>query len=145
MTEIAFHFNAPEPVAYACRLLRKAVSSGAKVVVTGEPATLKQLDAALWAISATDFVPHCLLRGDPRVIAASPVVLTTVIESAPHQEVLLNLGEEIPQGFDRFQRVIEVVGLDEQERLSGRARWLDYKHLGYTLRRHDLALNEGAQ
>jgi DNA polymerase-3 subunit chi len=144
LTEIAFHFNAPEPVAYACRLLRKAVNSGAKVVVTGDPNTLKQLDAALWAISAIDFIPHCLLRGDPRVIAASPVILTTQIESAPHQDVLLNLGDQIPNGFDLFQRVIEVVSLDEQERLSARARWTDYKQLGYTLHRHDLALNEGA-
>jgi DNA polymerase-3 subunit chi len=144
LTEIAFHFNAPDVVAYACRLLRKAVSTGAKVVVTGAPATLKQLDTALWAISPTDFVPHCLLRGDPRVIAASPVVLTTQIESAPHQAVLLNLGDSIPQGFDLFQRVIEIVSLDEEERQSARARWIDYSRLGYTLRRHDLALNETA-
>jgi DNA polymerase-3 subunit chi len=144
LTEIAFHFNAPDVVTYACRLLRKAVSTGAKVVVTGAPATLKQLDAALWAVSPTDFVPHCLLRGDPRVIAASPVVLTTQIESAPHQEVLLNLGDSIPQGFDLFQRVIEIVSLDEEERQSARARWIDYSRLGYTLRRHDLALNETA-
>ena len=33
MTEIAFHFNAPDKVAYACRLLRKAVAVNAKVVV----------------------------------------------------------------------------------------------------------------
>lgn len=144
MTEIAFHFNAPDPVAYACRLLRKAVNAGAKVVVIGAPSTLKQLDSALWSVSATDFVPHCLLRGDPRVIAASPVVLTTLIESAPHQEVLLNLGDAIPQGFDLFQRVIEVVSLDENERQSARARWIDYARLGYTLQRHDLALNEAA-
>lgn len=144
MTEIAFHFNAPDPVAYACRLLRKAVNAGAKVVVTGAPATLKQLDAALWSVSATDFVPHCLLRGDPRVIAASPVVLTTQMDWVPHQDVLLNLGDVIPQGFELFQRVIEVVSLDEEERLSARTRWIDYTHLGYTLRRHDLALNEAA-
>ena len=31
MTEIAFHFNAPDKLAYACRLLRKAVASGARV------------------------------------------------------------------------------------------------------------------
>ncbi len=131
-------------MAYACRLLRKAVGTGAKVVVTGNPDTLKQLDAALWSVSPTDFVPHCLLRGDPRVIAASPVVLTTLIESAPHQEVLLNLGEGIPQGFDSFKRVIEVVSLDETERHSARARWIEYTGLGYTLKRHDLALNEAS-
>lgn len=144
MTEVAFHFNAPDPVAYACRLLRKAVGAGAKVIVTGAPATLKLLDGALWAVSPTDFVPHCLMRGDPRVIAASPVILTTLVDSAPHRDVLLNLGEVIPQGFDTFQRVIEVVSLDEDDRLAARARWVEYTRLGYTLRRHDLVLQEGA-
>lgn len=143
MTEVAFHFNAPDPVAYACRLLRKAVSAGAKVIVTGAPATLKQLDTSLWAVSATDFVPHCLMRGDPRVIAASPVILTTQIEAAPHREVLLNLGGAVPGGFDLFQRVIEVVSLDEEDRLAARARWIEYTRLGYNIRRHDLVLQEG--
>lgn len=144
MTQISFHFNAPEPVDYACRLLRKAVNSGAKVVVTGSPDILKRLDASLWSVSATDFVPHCLLRGDPRVIAASPVVLTTLIESAPHHDVLLNLGESIVEGFDLFNRVIEVVSMDEADRQSARTRWLEYTRLGYSLLRHDLALSEVA-
>ena len=42
MTEVAFHFNAPDKWAYACRLLRKAVAAGAKVVVLAEPADLEQ-------------------------------------------------------------------------------------------------------
>ena len=33
MTEISFHFNVPDKLAYACRLLRKAVNAGNKVVV----------------------------------------------------------------------------------------------------------------
>ena len=61
MTEVAFHFNAPDRVAYACRLLRKAVASGAKLVVTGSPDVLQQLDRALWTFSAVDFVPHFFL------------------------------------------------------------------------------------
>lgn len=140
MTEIAFHFNAPDPVAYACRLLRKAVASGAKLVVTGQPDTLRQLDAALWCFSPVEFVPHCLLRGDPRVINASPVILTTLIASAPHQQVLLNLGQAVPSGFEHFERVIEVVSLDDDERQQARARWKHYTALGYVITRHDLAL-----
>ena len=30
MTEVAFHFNAPDKLGYACRLLRKAVATGAR-------------------------------------------------------------------------------------------------------------------
>lgn len=141
MTDIAFHFNAPDPLAYACRLLRKAVLSGAKVVVTGLPETLRRLDTDLWAVSPVDFVPHCLLRGDPRVIAASPVILTTQIAAAPHHQVLLNLGQDVPDGFEQFERVIEVVSQDDEQRQVARRRWKQYTGLGYAITRHDLNLN----
>lgn len=140
VTEIAFHFNAPDRVAYACRLLRKAVSSGAKLVVTGLPDTLQQLDAALWTFSPTDFVPHCFLESEACVIAASPVILAESIKGVPHQQVLLNLGYVVPDGFELFKRVIEVVGLDDEDRQLARKRWKHYKDLGHPITRHDLHL-----
>jgi len=140
MADVAFHFNAPDRVAYACRLLRKAVSSGAKIVVTGLPETLRQLDAALWTFSPTDFVPHCHLESDAWIVAASPVILATSTESVPHQQVLLNLGHLVPDGFERFERVIELVGLDDENRQSARGRWKHYTDLGYAITRHDLTL-----
>ena len=140
MTEVAFHFNAPDSLSYACRLLRKAVGSGAKVVVTGPPDTLRELDALLWTFSATDFVPHCLADSEAHVVAASPVILATSIASTAHQQVLLNLGRLVPEGFDRFERVIELVGQDEQQRQLARARWKQYTDRGYAITRHDLTL-----
>ena len=47
MTRIEFHFNAPERLQYACRLLRKACRQGARVRVTGPAPTLSALDVAL--------------------------------------------------------------------------------------------------
>ena len=44
MTEIAFHFNAPDRLAYVCRLLRKAVATDAQLVVVGSPDQLDRLD-----------------------------------------------------------------------------------------------------
>ena len=140
MTEVAFHFNAPDPVAYACRLLRKAVSSGARMVVLGMPDTLQQLDLALWTFSPPDFVPHCHVDSDPRIVAMSPVILASSTESLPHQQVLLNLDHRVPDGFERFDRVIEVVGLDDEDRQLARGRWKHYTDRGYTITRHDLNL-----
>lgn len=140
MTEVAFHFNAPDRMAYACRLLRKAVNSGARVVVTGLSGTLQQLDRALWAFSPTEFVPHCLWPSDAWVAAASPVVLAPSAESAPHRQVLLNLAPSVPDGFEQFERVIEVVSLDDDERQSARSRWKHYVDHGYDITRHDLNL-----
>ena len=37
MTEVEFHFNVGDKLAYSCRLLRKARAGGAKIMVTAEP------------------------------------------------------------------------------------------------------------
>src|SRR3569623_803222 len=113
MTGVEFHFNAPDKVGYACRLLRKAVGKGAKLVVTGEPALLRELDTALWTFSPLEFLPHCYgASSGPAVLAASPVILSDVAHVAPHQQVLVNLGAAVPEGFERFERLIEVVTVD---------------------------------
>ena len=140
MTELAFHFNAPDRVAYACRLLRKAVGSGAKVVVFGPEETLAQLDTALWTFSTTDFVPHCTLAAEAHVLQATPVVLCTSTAQVPHQQILLNLGPTVPPGFERFERVIEVVTLDDDDKILARGRWKHYTEAGYAITRHDLNL-----
>jgi len=143
-TEVAFHFNASDRTAYACRLLRKAVASGARVVVTGDSDTLQLLDAALWTFSATDFVPHCRLDSDAWVVEASPVILATSLQTVPHRQVLLNLGHGVPDGFERFERVIELVGMDDEERQLARVRWKHYTDRGHAITRHDLTLKTSA-
>lgn len=144
MTEVAFHFNAPDRLAYCCRLLRKAVSGNARLVVTGLPDTLAQLDELLWTFSPTDFVPHCQIDSDAEVVAASPVILAASINAAPHRQVLINLGQSVPDGFERFERVIEVVGLDDDERQFARGRWKHYSAQGHAITRHDLTLKTSA-
>jgi DNA polymerase III subunit chi len=139
MTEVTFHFNAPDKVGYACRLLRKAVGKGAKLVVTGEDSLLRELDVALWTFDPLEFVPHCQAgNSPPAVVAASPVVLSASARSGPHQDVLVNLGDAVPEGFERFERLIEVVTGQEEDRLSARKRWKHYADRGYAIKRHDL-------
>lgn len=141
MKDVAFHFNAPDKLAYACRLLRKAVGSGAKVVVTAPAEALRQLDTLLWTFSPLDFVPHAQSSEAAHVLAASPVILAASLAAElPHQQVLLNLGTEVPAGFERFERLIEVVSLDDADRQLARGRWKHYTDLDYDIIRHDLAL-----
>ncbi len=145
MTEVAFHFNAPDKLAYACRLLRKAVAAGSKVVVTAPAEALARLDTLLWTFSQTDFIAHVRLPADEPLSGVSPVALTDSPAGAvPHRQVLLNLGQAMPAGFDQYQRVIEVVSLDEEDRQLARGRWKQYTELGYPIVRHDLQLKAGA-
>lgn len=145
MTEIAFHFNAPDKLAYACRLLRKAVSSGAQVVVTGDAARLNNLDTQLWTFGALEFVPHCRADSPLEQRMASPVILAADLHdptALPHYQVLLNLGYEVVAGYERFERVIEIVTLDDTDRQHARQRWKHYADRGYSIIRHDLKLKE---
>ena len=142
MTEVAFHFNAVDKLGYVCRLLRKAVAKGARVAVTGEQAVLQQFDRDLWAFSAVDFVPHCLADGDAKTLAASPVVLCGSADDSPHHDVLLNLGAGVPAGFERFERLIEVVGTGDADRMHSRTRWKYYVDRGYAITRHEVQLKE---
>jgi DNA polymerase-3 subunit chi len=138
MTEITFHVHAPDKVGYACRLLRKAWNQGTQVIVTGDPALLRDLDVSLWTFSALDFVPHCHGATSP-MAARTPVVLAEGLEQVPHHDVLVNLGAAVPEGFERFERLIEVVGTEGEDLQLGRARWKHYASRGYALKRHDLA------
>jgi len=143
MTEVTFHFNVPDKLAYACRLLRRAVGAGARVVVTGQPETLRDLDVELWTFSPQEFIPHChAASAEPPVLAASPVVLSESARGTPHQQVLVNLGGGIPEGFEKFERLNELVSQDDDDRQQARTRWKHYADRGYAIKRHDVATRE---
>lgn len=144
MTEVAFHFNAPDKLAYACRFARKVQRSGARLVIAAPPETLVVLDRMLWNVAPADFLAHCVADADEELVHASPVLLTAEPRSAPHHEVLLNLLPDVPEGFGRFDRLVEVVSAqDETDRGAARARWRHYAGRGYAITRHDLVLKGG--
>lgn len=139
MTRIEFHFNTSERLLHTCRLVRKARAQGSRIAVTGAPVTLKQLDAELWRFQDVSFLAHCTVQDPPEIQRASPVALGPYPHAWGINEVLLNLGDEVPDGFERFARLIEIVSSDEHGRAQARLRWKHYKSLGYELLQHDLS------
>jgi len=144
MTQIEFHFNATDRMAYACRLLRKAVSQGQRLFVVAELGFLTRLDHALWAVSPHDFVSHCWGTQEGVVLARSSVILAPELMALSGVTTAVNLGPQVPANFDQFERVIEVVSDDPSERAEARVRWKQYTALGYTLIRRDLNLKPQA-
>jgi DNA polymerase-3 subunit chi len=141
MTEVLFHFNVPDRLLYACRLLRKAVRSGSGVAVSAPAPTLARLDRALWTFEAQEFVPHLLLRAGemaaPR-LQRTPIWLVERAEQAAHHPVLVHLGDEPAEGFESFDRLIEIVSTDPAERDAARRRWKHYAARGYAIERHEV-------
>jgi DNA polymerase III subunit chi len=131
VTNVKFYFNAADKLGYACRMLRKAARSDMKVAVTAEPSLLRELDTLLWTFEPIEFVPHCAAGAPPAVLDATPIVLCEAARAAPHHELLVNLGASVPEGFERFERLFEVVSQEDDDRQIGRKRWQHYKSRGY--------------
>jgi DNA polymerase-3 subunit chi len=140
MQEVAFHFNAPDKLGYACRLLRKAHARGARLMVLAEPADVSALDQQLWTLAQGEFIAHCRSDDPPHVRAHSPILIASapVLPADFEAQVLVNLTQQMPQDFERFDRVIEVVSSDEGDRLLARERWRAYRQAGHEPVQHDL-------
>ena len=133
MTRIDFHFNAEHRLHYACRVTRKARAAGKRLVVYARDADrMAQFDSVLWTFSALDFLPHVYV--DSPLAAATPVLLTLDAARAPASDVLLTLDDETPPEFAslfaRYERVIEVVSRNDDDRRCARTRFKAYREYG---------------
>ena len=138
MTQIDFYTHVADKLRIACSLSAKAYGQGRKVFVyCPDPETARRFDRMLWTTPAIGFTPHCAPR-DP-LAPVTPVLVDYQGEAPPHDEVLLNLRTEWPPFFSRFQRLIEIVSLDDDDRARGRERFRYYRDRGYELRTHDLS------
>jgi DNA polymerase-3 subunit chi len=132
VTRIDFYHYAEDKQRFACRLVTKAYEKSSRVVVySPDRAALEGFDRALWTFQATRFVPHCFL-GSP-VAEETPIVLTDSGDALPHHDVLLNLGDEWPPFFSTFDRLLEIVAVDDDDKQRARARYSFYKKRGYDI------------
>lgn len=140
MTQIDFYTHVGNKLSVACRLAAKAYAQGLRVaVLCPDASTAQNFDRMLWAASPLAFVPHCH-AGHP-LAARTPIVVDHEGVAPSHDEVLLNLREEWPPAFSRFQRLIEIVSQDDADRASARARFKFYRDRGYEIRSHNLQDN----
>ena len=51
-------------------------------------------------------------------------------------KVLVNLGAEPPDGGESFERIIEIVSAEGEERQRARARWRAYETRGWAIKHH---------
>ncbi|MDP1649538.1 MAG: DNA polymerase III subunit chi [Rubrivivax sp.] len=137
MTEVEFHTGVADPLAYACRLLRKACRAGVRVILTAPPATLTALDRALWTFDVRDFVPHVRQPGASAAVAArTPIWLAPQAGLSGAPPVLVNLGSDAPEDLAGVERLIEIVSDDADEADRGRGRWRAYKARGLEIVHH---------
>jgi DNA polymerase-3 subunit chi len=70
----------------------------------------------------------------------TPIVIDYLGTAPAHDQVLLNLRPEWPPLFSRFQRLVEIVSLEDEDRRLARERFKFYRDRGYEIRTHDLSV-----
>jgi DNA polymerase-3 subunit chi len=61
----------------------------------------------------------------------TPILIAAKLHKPlPHHDLLINLSQSLPDGFQNFQRVIEIVSSEEQDADAGRQRFRLYQQQG---------------
>lgn len=141
MTKVSFYHGAEDRLQAAAAWLAQACARRQNVLIYApDPVTAERIDRLLWTHSPTAFLPHC--RADSELAGQTPVLITDDLEAIPHDGCLLNLGDRVPPGFSRFERVVEIVSRAEQDRQAARDRFKFYRDRGYELEYQSLADDE---
>jgi DNA polymerase-3 subunit chi len=137
MTQIDFYTNVSDKMHTACRIVAKAYALGHTMFVRCPDAeTAQRFDRLLWATPPTAFIPHC--AAGHMLANVTAVVVDYGSDDPVHDELLVNLSAEWPPYFGRFERLVEIVSLDPEDRRSARDRYKFYRDRGYEIRTHTL-------
>lgn len=138
MTQIDFYTHVQDKPQLACKLSAKALEQGLRVLILApDERVAMKLDQMLWSTPATGFLPHCRARSP--LAEMTPVIVDHDPGELVHDEILLNLGDARPAFFSRFQRLIEIVTMDDADREAARERFRFYRDRGYEIRSHDMS------
>ena len=138
MTRIDFYTHVDDQVLVAQKLIQKAWEQKNTIWIrTATHAQAETLDALLWQTHPTSVIPHCL-SNDP-IAKEVPIVIDCAGQTPWHHDCLVNLHPERFDYFARFQRLLEIVSIDEQDRQAARLRFQYYRDRGFEIYTHDLS------
>ncbi len=121
---------------FACRLTEKAFRLGHRIHIhTDSASEAAALDALLWQFQALSFIPH-RLQGSQ----AAPAPVEIGSGGAPDAacDLLINLGNSVPQAYQQVARVAEIVVQEPAILQATRTAWRFYQERGCQLQHHDL-------
>lgn len=137
MTRIDFYSHVSDKEKLACVLCAKAMASGLKVfVLTQDLAATERMNQLLWEHPPAAFMPHG--RAADAQAGDLPVIVDHDSSQLPHDGLLINMTAEVPAFFSRFERLVEIVSLDETDAAQARNRYRAYQRRGYQVKNHSM-------
>jgi DNA polymerase-3 subunit chi len=115
------------------KLLQKVLGGQARaVVLAGSEERVEVLNAALWTLSPSSFLPHGSRRDGHA--ASQPVWLTTEDENPNGASVLVLTDGMVSKRVQDYERCLELFDGDDAAAVTAaRDRWRGYKAEGHTL------------
>lgn len=139
MTKVLFCHGAQDRLQAAAAWLmqfRAQQHPAVALIFAPDAEVAERFDRLLWAQPAIGFLPHC--RADSPLAAQTPVLIASSLDSLPQEERLLNLSDDLPPGFSRFENLVEIISQDDAVRLPARDRVKFYRDRGYDIEFRDL-------
>ncbi len=141
MTRIDFYVPKPgvagDRFRLCCRLVERILTTRMRILVHCPDADqARHLDQLLWTFKEDSFLPHGLVgETDPGL---TPVLISADGQPETEDQVLINLGAEVPNFFSRFERLCEPLDQDPAVIQAGRRRWAYYRDCGYPLQHNEV-------
>ncbi len=139
MTQVTFYLLKNQPISpeqFACRLIDKAWRSRLHIHIhTANEPSCEYMDHLLWSWREYSFLPHGMINGSQQQY---PITLGFDRPTLEQKQLLINLNPEVPDFFQDFSRVCEVV-VEGQKAIS-RAKFLAYRQVGAEPEVHNILL-----
>jgi DNA polymerase III subunit chi len=137
MTEVTFYTFVSDKLGIACQLAAKAYGQKFNVLIhTSDAAVAEQVDQLLWTRPALSFLPHC--RDTHMLAIQTPILVGLDANKLARADILINLDKTYPAPFSRFDRLLEIVTPDDDDRSEARERYKFYQERGYAIKTHDM-------
>ena len=154
-TRVSFYvLGGAEPttrLSYACRLAEKAYKLQNRIHAHARDIVMaRALDELLWTFRQGSFVPHELLapagpQEGGQQQGAQPTAPISIGSAdadgriePPAADLLINLADQVPDFFNRYPRIAEIIDGSPASRESGRVRHRFYRDQGLEPETHEV-------
>lgn len=132
MTQIDCYHDQPDRLTQAVRLATLAWQRRKLITFfIPDPARAEAFDKALWSSDPLSFIPHC--HSNSAEADRTLIIITDNLDAVSQDELLVNLGDDVPPGFARYQRLFEIVSRHDTDKATARERMAFYKDRGYPI------------
>ena len=129
MTNIQFIFNVADKQGLIFEIIASSVKKNrSSLTLFDDKALMVSLSDMLWHNDVFSFLPHQINKSS----SINRICLSD--NGIKHMDdILINATNEKIEGFSRYLKLYELIGLDELEKANARKRFTFYKDCGYKL------------